>query len=374
MAAQGGNFPLGDRNEAWDAGAAERSYELPEDANCYLWRDPNGDPATKAAYKLPFVSKSGGKHAVWGAITAAAQRLSQTQGIDVSAVQRKLSGYYAKAREKYGDDSIVPPWEQSAVQADEMRFAVAPITHVDVRDPYATSDNTWTMSGYAAVYNEATTLYDGKYVRLTESVSPVFFDRVLREQQLSQAAGVVHFNFGHDMNRAVAATDVPAGQPGSLQLRSDAHGLHFLARVPKDDPDGVAMAAKMRSGVLRQASFAFTVAKDQIEVLESDDGPEHEHRTLVECRHLYDVCATPQGAYSQTVAGLRSLGAALGQPATGGQPHQSGLEGAVVVSPSEGGDVDGKRREAEEAAEEALAEFDGFRRRNRRRGYIRNGR
>ena len=133
----------------------------------------------------------------------------------------------------------------------ELRYAVAPITQVEVRDPSGSHDNTYTMSGYAAVYDETTTLLDSKFVRLTESIDGRAFDGVLKNQPLSAPDGVVHFNFGHDMNRAVAATDVPAGEPGSLKLESHAKGLFFEARVSRDDPDAVAMAVKMRSGVLK---------------------------------------------------------------------------------------------------------------------------
>lgn len=225
--------------------------------------------------------------------------------------------------------------DEKNIQEGAIRYAVAPITGIDVRDTTGTEDNTWTMSGYAAVFNETTTLYDSKFVRLTESIDPGFFDGVLRSQEMTGPSGVVHFNFGHDMNRAVAATDVPAGQPGSLQLSADSRGLHFLAKVPRDDPDGVAMAAKMRSGVVRQASFAFTIAKAQDSTIESEDGPSTEHRVLLEAKHLYDVCATAQGAYPQTVSALRSYAAALGQPSTeGGHPHQPDLGGGTVVSPN----------------------------------------
>lgn len=224
-----------------------------------------------------------------------------------------------------------------APETGEFRYAVAPITNVEVRDPTATSDNTWTMSGYAAVFNETTTLYDGRLLKVTESIDPGFFRNVLRDQPMDTPAGVVHFNFGHDMNRAVAATDVPAGQPGSLELRADERGLRFVARVPRDDPDGVAMAAKMRSGVVRQASFAFTIAAAVDSFEENANGPDTEHRTLMDCRHLYDVCATTQGAYSQTTAGLRSYAAALGQPVEGGLHRQPGSGGGSRVSPETGG-------------------------------------
>ena len=230
----------------------------------------------------------------------------------------------------------------------ELRYAVAPIQSVEVRDPSANHDDSWTMSGYAAVYDETTTLLDSKFIRLTESIDSRAFDGVLKDQGLDQAGGVVHFNFGHDMNRAVAATDIAAGEPGSLKLESHKRGLYFEARVPRDDPDGQAMAVKMRSGVLRQASFAFTIGKatydsTEDENAESEGTAYEEHRTITEVKHLYDVCATAQGAYSSTVAGLRSYSAALGQPSDtgeGGQQRQPDSGGVTVVSRESEGDGD----------------------------------
>lgn len=228
----------------------------------------------------------------------------------------------------------------------ELRYAIAPITAVEVRDPSGNFDDTYTMSGYAAVYDTTTTLLDSRFVRLTESIDSRAFDAVLRDQGMDTAAGVVHFNFGHDMNRAVAATDVPAGEPGSLKLESHRSGLYFEAKVPRDDPDGQAMAVKMRSGVLRQASFAFTIADGGATYEEAsqrdEDGelePIEEHRTITEIGHLYDVCATPQGAYSSTEAGLRAYARGIGQPDStnaGGQQRQPGSGGVSGVSPETG--------------------------------------
>jgi HK97 family phage prohead protease len=231
--------------------------------------------------------------------------------------------------------------EKAFAPADlELRYAVVPITHVDVRDPSANPDNTWTMSGYAAVFNTATTLHDGKFLRVTEDIDPAFFDDILQRQKLSQPEGVVHFNFGHDMNRAVAATDIPAGQPGSLQLRADANGLFYLAKVARDDPDGIAMASKMRTGVVKQASFAFTVADSEVRSSLLPDGRELEHRRLMRGGRLFDVTATPQGAYHQTVSQLRSYAAALGHPIEemGGRQRQPSDEGgAIAASPERSG-------------------------------------
>lgn len=343
------SLDLGGRDESWDAGTAKKALDPGDYSKAFFWRDPKGDPKTLAAYKLPFATPSGGLHAVWKGVTAAAAVIQGGRGganipdADVAGVKGKIAAYYRKAAKKYDDDTITVPWASGSTGDGEaeLRYAVVPITHIDVRDPQANDDNTWTMSGYAAVFNEKTSLFDGKFIKLTETIDPGFFDRVLHDQPLGQPDGVVHFNFGHDMNRAVAATDVPAGQPGSLQLKADAHGLQFVAKVPRDDPDGVAMAAKMRSGVLRQASFAFTVAKAEYTTIETEDGPDEELRTLLEAKHLYDVCATPQGAYPQTISGLRSYAAALGQPPDGGGRHrQPDLGGGNAVSPDTGGDVE----------------------------------
>lgn len=219
--------------------------------------------------------------------------------------------------------------EKAADDAElELRYAIAPITHVDVRDPTGTPDNTWTMSGYAAVFNQGTTLFDGRLNQVTEDIDPRAFDRVLREQPLGSPDGVVHFNYGHDMLASVAATDIPAGQPGSLQLSADAHGLRYLAKVSRDDPDAVRMAVKMRDGVLKQASFAFTIRDKQETVSDLPDGRMREHQRILEIGVLRDVCAAPQGAYSQTVSQLRTLAAAYGPP-----------PGATLVSPDFGGET-----------------------------------
>ena len=221
----------------------------------------------------------------------------------------------------------------------ELFYAVAPIEKVDVRDSSRNDDNTWTMSGYAAVFNHTATIFDSSFLRTTVEIHSDAFRPVMAEQEFTQPSGVVHFNRGHDMNTSVAATDVPAGQPGSLQLPNpDKNGVPFLAKVPRDDPDGVALAVKMRTGVVRQASFAFTSARDKWTYIETEDGPDEEQRLILEIGHIYDVCACPQGLFSQTVSGLQQYAKLLGQPDMGGQQRQPDLGGANVVSPETEGD------------------------------------
>jgi HK97 family phage prohead protease len=248
--------------------------------------------------------------------------------------------------------------ERTSQQDAELRYAVAPITHIEVRDPTANPDDTWTMSGYAAVFNRSTVLYDGSFLVRSEEIDPGFFDPIFRDQPLSQPDGVVHFNYGHDMLSSVAASDVPAGQPGSLVLRADAHGLHFLAKVPRDDPDGVRMAAKMRSGVLKQASFAFTIANKETSTRELDDGRVEERDRLLAAGRLYDVCATPQGAYPQTVSSLRSYAAALGQSTLVEAQEISAIQaGLSPVSPSSGAGAAKRKFEAQIMRDELARKY-----------------
>lgn len=206
--------------------------------------------------------------------------------------------------------------ELRAKVLSELRVAVVPIRNVEFRDQTATPDGSWTMSGLASVYDQETVIYDGTFYKRREKIQGGAFDAVLRTSPL------VHFNLGHDMNRAVAATDVPGNEMGSLTLRSTPEGLEYLAKVDPEDPDAFAMGIKMKRGVIKQASFAFTVRSDKYEE-EEFDGKIDELRTILEIKDLYDVCATPQGAYNQTTAGVRSLFAQYaGQPDIGGPQRQ----------------------------------------------------
>lgn len=237
--------------------------------------------------------------------------------------------------------------DRASGDEQQMRYAVAPIVGIEVREPSESYDNTWTMSGYAAVFDTETTLYDGRFTKLTEIIDRRAFDRLLREQPMTSPDGVVHFNYSHDMMSAVAATDVPAGQPGSLELRADSRGLFYTARVSRDDPDAVRMAAKMKTGVLRQASFAFKIGDADTEIRMLGDGREEERQVIKDIAWLADVCATPQGAYSATVSQLRSYAAAHGHIAPSFAPFDRSSEAGIAVRPVKGSGVARRQFEAQ---------------------------
>lgn len=225
----------------------------------------------------------------------------------------------------------------------ELRYAVTALTGVDFRDATATPDGSWTISGYAAVFDQTATLYDGKFLRVEERIQRGAFTNVLSRITLpptDPSRTLVHLNLGHDMNSAVAATDVDG--IGGLTLDERDAGLFYLARVDRADPDATRMAAKLSRGVIRQASFAFRVNRDEVVTTTDENGKEHDVRTIIEVGELYDVSVCAQGAYSQTVSQLRSYAAALGHaPPGAGQPHHDEpalvLSGASDVNPSGGG-------------------------------------
>lgn len=219
--------------------------------------------------------------------------------------------------------------------APELRYAVVPIRDVVFRDAQATGDGSWLIEGYAAVFDQETVLYDGSFFRVKESIAPGAFSAVLARTALPAGdpnRTLVHLNYVHDMQAAVASTDAP-GPIGRLELAQDDVGLRFTARVDREDPDAQRMAVKMRRGVANQASFAFTLERWTATTTDLADGREEDDRRILEVRNLFDVCVCPQGAYAQTVSTLRSLAAAIGRSPEGeGHPRRSDPEGAPAVA------------------------------------------
>lgn len=185
-----------------------------------------------------------------------------------------------------------------ALFVPEMRTVAVPLRDLQWRES-GSGDGTRILSGYAAVFNQTTTLYSGKYYELQEVIAPTAFDEVLSRNP------DVHLNIGHDMSRAIARTGIKG--VGGLELSVDAHGLRVYARLNPADPDVQALAAKMDIGVMDQMSFAFRMGATTEVCMTDENGRETELLTIDSVSELYDVCVCAQGAYSTTEAALRSL-------------------------------------------------------------------
>ena len=174
-------------------------------------------------------------------------------------------------------------------------------------------NDTLTLSGYAAVTDVATTLYEGRAWVWREKIAPGAFTNVLDRIRSGDATYPVVLNHEHDNRASVASTNRAASDPGGLELSEDDRGLRVFARLDAADPDVQRLTTKMRNDVTRQMSFAFTISEFETLVTEDDQGRQVETDTIIEVRDLYDVTVCAHGAYPQTTADLRSLLAATGR-------------------------------------------------------------
>lgn len=133
-ATSAGDFPLSDRERAWDVAAADRrirkwassdgsgsktKMDWGKYARAHFWHD-NSNGKGFGAYKLPFCDVINGEvTAIWRGVTAAAAAMSGSRGgvnipaSDRGAVKAAIGRYYAKARKKYNDNSISTPWSSA---------------------------------------------------------------------------------------------------------------------------------------------------------------------------------------------------------------------------------------------------------------------
>jgi HK97 family phage prohead protease len=157
------------------------------------------------------------------------------------------------------------PTERSA-----LRLAVTPLRNVQVRDASGTGDGSWTIEGYAAVYEQETTLYDiPGWVRVREEIARGAFTDVLDGVKHGRRARPPQPRPRHEDRRRRDRRR----RDRRPRAREDFHGERFFARVDPEDPDARALAVKMRRGVVRQASFAFTIGDEElVEENELDDG------------------------------------------------------------------------------------------------------
>ncbi len=153
------------------------------------------------------------------------------------------------------------------------------------------------IGGYAAVFNQLSEDLGG----FREQIGPGAFARVLRDD--------VRALFNHDPSLVLGRT-----RAGTLRLTEDDHGLGYEV-----DPPATRAAEDvlelMRRGDVTQSSFAFTVLRDEWQLL--PDGTAI--RTVLEVERLYDVSVVTYPAYPQTSSAVRSALAALRAPQQAGQ-------------------------------------------------------
>ena len=139
------DLPWAPREHAWDGPAAARRVQEWADgdgdrmARAFLWRVPDADPTTQAAYKLGFADVIDGElRAVYRGVAAAAGRLDQA---DIPAdgrdrVRARIDTLYERAARALDDPTID---ERTESMADESADAGMPMPEPDTGD---TTDDT----------------------------------------------------------------------------------------------------------------------------------------------------------------------------------------------------------------------------------------
>jgi HK97 family phage prohead protease len=140
------------------------------------------------------------------------------------------------------------------------------------------------IEGYAAVFETPTDM--GNYL---EEIASGAFDG-------ADDTDVVAL-FNHDANYPLARTS-----NGTLELASDARGLFYRFEAP-DTTFGNDLLKMVRSGLIAQSSFAFTIRKDNW-MQEAGTKPK---RRIEQVDMLFDVSPVTYPAYKETSVTARAL-------------------------------------------------------------------
>lgn len=141
------------------------------------------------------------------------------------------------------------------------------------------------LVGYAAVFDRYSQNLGG-FVEVIEHGA--FSDALGRADHV---AGL----FNHDANLLLGTVD-----SGSLLLEQDDVGLRYEIPLDLEDPDGLRVHAKARSGKLSGSSFSFTVKEDGVEWGLTEQGFPLRRIRSGGVQTLYDVGPVTFPAYTVT--------------------------------------------------------------------------
>ena len=283
-------FPLSDRGMSWDSGAANTAVTDWATSNGSLNFGKygqafaiKGDGKTKGTYKLPFATVSGGHlMAVWAGVTAAAAALQGARGgVQATAGQKSaakatLAGYYSAARKKFGDESITPPWSQSAAPAREVR--TGGITGVD-QDAHGF----WAkVVSYGPVDSYGTRWQQGVF-----------------SQSLAEHLPVLAW--GHDWSE-------PIGRADDHKDAEDGQYVHFRLDDPEFVPRAKQALHQLRSGTLTDVSVG---------IMRREDHPNDDNTTTITRADLDETSLVLRGAVPGAKVMSGSVRSVRSQPGSG---------------------------------------------------------
>lgn len=184
------------------------------------------------------------------------------------------------------DDEETPEgMDMTTPDAPDQERSYSPVP-VEYRESGAGA-NYKTITGYAAVFGKMSEDLGG----FREIIAPGAFKRAL------ERGDTIKLLYDHDSAAVLASTD-----NGSLEVREDEVGLHVWARVDMADPDVQRVAAKLRSGVVDQMSFAFTMGEDSEEEWNYTGGVPV--RTIRSVSAVWEASVVAFPAYTSTKVAL----------------------------------------------------------------------
>lgn len=145
------------------------------------------------------------------------------------------------------------------------------------------------IEGEAAVFNQETNI--GGWFR--EKIRQGAFTRVLSEKPDVIAA------YNHDWNVVLGRTTA-----GTLKLTETTSGLQYETKINPKDTEAMNVYHKVKRGDVSQASFAFTIKRE--EWTKPANKNELALREVIEVERLFDVGPVAFGAYPQASASARS--------------------------------------------------------------------
>ena len=189
-----------------------------------------------------------------------------------------------------GDGEEAPNEETPDVDDDMARMETREHSHSPVPVEYRESgagSNYKTITGYAAVWNRMSEDLGG----FREVIAPGAFARAL------ERGNTIKLLYDHDSAAVLAST-----ANDTLEIREDDIGLHVWARVDMTDPDVQRVAAKLRSGIVDQMSFAFSMDADSDEEWDYTAGMPI--RTIRSVSSLWEASVVAFPAYTSTKVAL----------------------------------------------------------------------
>lgn len=134
------------------------------------------------------------------------------------------------------------------------------------------------IEGYFAVFNSETELWRGAY----EVIAPGAFDETLSND--------IRALINHDTSSVLGRN-----KAGTLALRTDSRGLWGTVKINPEDPEAMALYARVKRGDVDQCSFGFNVIEEETEWREDDSV-----KWTIKKADLHEVSVVTFPAYGDT--------------------------------------------------------------------------